>query len=76
MEPIVAIMFMSGIILIITGAGRALSVVRVTRGVVADDRGGTQPLPLHERSEVVTLVWLAVSVYGLFLASAGIIAGR
>jgi hypothetical protein len=76
MEPIVAILFMSGIILTIVGAGRAVAIVRVARGVVADERGGTQPIPLLERSDIATLLWLAVSLYGLLLASAGIIAGR
>ncbi len=76
MDPIVAILFMSGIILTITGAGRATATLRVGRGVVADDRGGTQPVPLRERSDVTALLWLAVSLYGLFLASAGILAGR
>ena len=76
MEPIVAIQLMSGIVLTIVGAGRVVAIVRVERGVVADDRGGTQPIPLLERSDVATLLWLAVSLYGLFLASAGIIASR
>ena len=74
MEPSVAVLFMSGIMLTIVGSGRAWAIVRVTRGVVADDRGGTQPLPLHERSDVATLVWLAVSLYGLILAAAGVLA--
>jgi hypothetical protein len=76
MEPIVAILFMSGIVLTIVGAGRAVAIARVWRGVIADDRGGTQPIPLRERSDIATLLWLAVTFYGLFLASAGIIAGR
>ena len=76
MEPIVAILFMSGIILAITGAGRASAILRVGRGVVADDRGGSQPIPLRQRSEITALLWLAVSLYGLLLASAGVIAGR
>ena len=76
MEPIVAILFMSGIILTIVGAGRAVAIARVGRGVIADDRGGTQPIPLRERTDVARLIWLAVSLYGLFLAAAGIVAGR
>jgi len=57
------------------GAERA----RVPGGVVpfiADDRGGTTPVPLWERPDVARLLWLAVGLYGLFLASAGIINGR
>jgi hypothetical protein len=46
------------------------------RGVIADDRGGTTPAPLRERPDVARLLWLAVGLYGLFLASAGIIYGR
>ena len=76
MEPIVAVLFMSGIILTIVGAGRATAIIRVGRGVVANERGGTQPIPLRERSDIATLAWLAVSAYGLLLASAGILLGR
>jgi hypothetical protein len=75
MEPAVAVLFMSGIILTIVGSGRAVA-IRVGRGVVASDEGGTQPLPIQARPDVARLVWLAVSLYGLFLASAGIILGR
>ena len=76
MEPIVAVLFMSGIILTIVGSGRAVAAIRIGRGVVADERGGTQPIPLRDRSDVATLLWLAVAVYGLVLASAGILLGR
>lgn len=76
MEPVVAILFMSGIILTIVGAGRAVVAARVWRGVVADEGGRAQPIPLRERSDIATLMWLAVALYGLFLASSGILAGR
>ena len=75
MEPVVAVMFMSGIILTIVGSGRAVA-TRVGSGVVASDEGGTQPIPIQERADVVRLVWLAISLYGLFLAAAGVIFGR
>lgn len=75
MEPVVAVLFMSGIILTIVGSGRAIS-IRMGRGVIADDRGGTTPIPLWERPDVARLLWLAVGLYGLFLASAGVIYGR
>jgi hypothetical protein len=75
MEPAVAVLFMSGIILTIVGSGRAVA-TRVGRGVVASDEGGTQPLPIQERPDVARLIWLSVALYGLFLASAGIILGR
>ena len=75
MEPVVAVLFMSGIILTIVGSGRAIA-IRMGRGVIADDRGGTTPAPLRERPDVARLLWLAVGLYGLFLASAGIIYGR
>jgi hypothetical protein len=76
MEPIVAVLFMSGIILTIVGSGRAINLIRVHGRVLLDEPAGSQPLPLHERPDVATLAWLAVAVYGLFLASAGILAGR
>jgi hypothetical protein len=75
MEPAVAVLFMSGIILTIVGSGRAV-VSHAGRGVVASDRGGTQPIPFQERPDIVRLVWLAVALYGLFLAAAGVIFGR
>jgi hypothetical protein len=74
-EPLVAVLFMSGIILTIVGSGRAVA-IRMGRGVIADDRGGTAPIPLRDRPDVARLLWLAVGLYGLFLASAGIIYGR
>jgi hypothetical protein len=74
-EPVVAVLFMSGIILAIVGSGRAIA-IRMGRGVIADDRGGTTPVPFRERPDVARLLWLAVGLYGLFLASAGIIYGR
>ena len=75
MEPAVAVLFMSGIILTIVGSGRAV-VSRVGRGVVANDKGGTQPIPFQERPDVVRLVWLGVALYGLLLAAAGVVFGR
>ena len=75
MEPAVAVLFMSGIILTIVGSGRAV-VSRLGRGVVANDKGGTQPMPFQERPDVVRLVWLGVALYGLFLAAAGVVFGR
>jgi hypothetical protein len=75
MEPAVAVLFMCGIILTIVGSARAVA-TRVGGGVIADDAGGTQPIPLRERSDLARLLWLAIAVYGLFLASAGVILGR
>jgi hypothetical protein len=74
-EPSVAVLFMSGIILSIVGSGRAVA-TRVGRGVVADDRGGTQPIPVRVRPDVARLLWLAIGLYGLFLASSAIAFGR
>jgi len=75
LEPVVAVMFMSGIILAITGSGRALA-IRVGGGVVASDEGGTQPIPLRVRPDVATMLWLAVAIYGLFLAAAAVAVSR
>lgn len=75
MEPAVAVMFMSGIILAIVGSGRAVK-TRVGRGVIAGDDSGTAPIPILERPDIARLVWLAVGLYGLFLASAAVIFGR
>jgi hypothetical protein len=75
MEPAVAVLFMSGIILTIVGSGRAVA-IRVGHGVIAGDDAGTAPIPIHERPDIARLVWLAVSLYGLFLAAAGVIFGR
>jgi len=75
MEPSVAVLFMSGIILTIVGSSRVVA-TRIGRGVIAADDGGTQPIPILDRPDVARLVWLAVGLYGLFLASAGVIFGR
>ncbi len=75
MEPAVAVLFMSGIILTIVGSGRAVA-LRNRFGVIASDKGGTQPVRLSERPDVATLLWLATALYGLVLASAGVIFGR
>ena len=75
MEPVAAVMFMSGIILTIVGSGRALA-IRVAGGAVASDDVGMQPLPLRVRPDVATLLWIAVAIYGLFLAAAAVAVGR
>jgi hypothetical protein len=74
-EPVVAVMFMSGIILTIVGSGRALS-IRVAGGAVASDEIGFEPIPLRVRPDVAALLWLAVAVYGLFLAAAAVAISR
>jgi hypothetical protein len=75
MEPSVAVLFMSGIILTIVGSSRVVA-ARIGRGVIAADDAGTQPIPILDRPDVARIVWLAVGMYGLFLASAGVIFGR
>lgn len=75
MEPVAAVMFMSGIILTIVGAGRAVA-IRVAGGAVASDEVGTQPIPLRIRPDVATLLWAAVAIYGLFLAAAAVAVSR
>jgi hypothetical protein len=74
-EPSVAVLFMSGIMLTIVGSGRAVA-IKTGRGVIADDAGGTQPIWLKVRPDIAQVLWLAVGLYGLFLASAGIAFGR
>jgi hypothetical protein len=74
-EPSVAVLFMSGIILTIVGSGRAVS-IRTSRGVIASDSGGTTPMPMRIRPDVAQLLWLAVGLYGLFLAASGVAFGR
>ena len=75
MEPISAVMFMSGIILAIVGSGRALA-SRGGRAVVSSDEVGTQPFPIRVPPDVATLLWVAVGLYGLFLASAAVALSR
>lgn len=77
MEPVSAVMFMSGIILTIVGSGRAMA-LRVGRAVVASDDVVTrdQPIPFRVRSDVATLLWVAVALYGLFLASTAVAISR
>jgi hypothetical protein len=68
-------MFMSGIILTIVGAGRAVA-MRVAGGAVASDDAQMQPIPLRIRPDIATLLWLAISLYGLFLAAAAVALSR
>jgi hypothetical protein len=74
-EPVAAVMFMSGIILTIVGSGRAVA-IRVAGGAIASDDAGTQPIPLRVRPDVAALLWLAVAIYGLFLAAAAVAVSR
>ena len=75
MEPVAAVMFMSGIILSIVGAGRAVA-MRVAGGAVASDDAPMQLIPLRIRPDVATLLWLAIAIYGLFLAAAAVAVSR
>jgi len=75
MEPVSAVMFMSGIILTIVGSGRAVA-LRLGAGVVASDDAGSQPIPLRVRPDVATMLWVAVALYGLFLASTAVTISR
>ena len=75
MDPVAAVMFMSGIILTIVGSGRAVA-IRVAAGAVASDDSRTQPMPFRVRSDVAALLWLAVAIYGLFLAAAAVAVSR
>jgi hypothetical protein len=75
MEPVVAVMFMSGVILAIVGSGRAVA-TRTGSGVVASDDAGNQPIPLRIRPDVATMLWVVLGIYGMFLAAAAIAVSR
>ena len=75
MEPVVAVMFMSGVILSIVGSGRAVA-SRIASGVVAADDAGNQPIPLRIRPDVATVLWVALGTYGLFLAAVAVALSR
>jgi hypothetical protein len=75
MEPVVAVMFMSGVILAIVGSGRAVA-TRMGSGVVASDDAGNQPIPLRIRPDVATMLWVVLGIYGMFLAAAAIAVSR
>ncbi|HET7168452.1 MAG TPA: hypothetical protein VFI69_04560 [Candidatus Limnocylindrales bacterium] len=61
MTPIAVVLFMTGIVSLIVGAVRAVSALRA----------GTLSRP-----SLPAGAWLAMSLYGLILASAGIVIGR
>ena len=61
MTPIAVVLFMTGIVSLIVGAVRAVSALRT----------GTLSRP-----SLPAGAWLAMSLYGLILASAGIVIGR
>ncbi len=85
MTPIVAFLFMAGVILAIVGAGRGLAAVRAALssdpGVDAnqsnephdDPLGAGRWLSPAARLVLPAVGWSAVSVYGLILAVAGIL---
>jgi hypothetical protein len=75
MEPVVAVMFMSGVILAIVGSSRAVA-TRMGSGVVASDDAGNQPIPLRIRPDVATMLWVVLGIYGMFLAAAAIAVSR
>jgi hypothetical protein len=74
-EPVVAVMFMSGVILTIVGSGRAVA-TRLGSGVVASNDAGDHPIPLRVRPDVATMLWVALGIYGLFLAAAAVAVSR
>jgi hypothetical protein len=74
-EPVVAVMFMSGVILTIVGSGRAVA-TRLGSGVVASDEAGTQPIAIRIPSDVARILWVTLGIYGLFLAAAAIAVSR
>ncbi|MGP1674293.1 MAG: hypothetical protein ACTS8Z_03640 [Candidatus Limnocylindrales bacterium] len=61
MSPIAAVLFMTGVIALLGGAGRL---------VVAYHAGSLQ------RPTLPAAAWLGLSLYGLILASVGIVIGR
>ena len=75
MEPVVAVMFMSGVILTIVGSGRAVA-TRLGSRVVASDDAGDQPIALRIPSDIARMLWVAIGIYGLFLAAAAVAVSR
>ena len=76
MSPIAAVIFMSGVIALLVGSIRAGRAIRTFVTVRADDRPArSQPEP-GVRDALPSAAWLAVSLYGLVLASAGMLLTR
>ena len=74
MSPIAAVIFMSGVIALLVGSIRAGRAIRSLVTVRADDR--PSPPESSVRDALPGAAWLAVSVYGLVLASAAMLLSR
>ena len=74
MSPITAVIFMSGVFALLVGSIRAGRAIRTFVTVRADHRRAA-PEP-SVREALPSAAWLAVSLYGLVLASAGMLLTR
>jgi hypothetical protein len=73
-SAITAVIFMSGVIALLVGSVRAGEAIRALVTVRADDRRA-DPEP-SVRDALPGAAWLAVSLYGLVLASAAMLLTR
>jgi hypothetical protein len=73
-SAITAVIFMSGVIALLVGSVRAGHAIRSIVTVRADDRR-PEPEP-GVRDVLPSAAWLAVSLYGLVLASAAMLLTR
>ena len=87
MTPIAILLFMCGVIVVIVGAGRAFFAARSLAAswfdgpdghasATADQDAARKATRRAIRRSLPAAVWLGVSLYGLVLASVGMMLGR
>jgi hypothetical protein len=75
-SPVIALAFMCGVIALLTGAARGIAAVRTAAATpvpVVDDAVVPAPVVRHW---LPSAGWGAVALYGLVLASAGMLLAR
>jgi hypothetical protein len=74
-SPVIAFVFLCGMIALLTGVGRAIVSARhaAASPVIADDPADPAPVVRHW---LPSIAWGSVALYGLVLASAGLLLAR
>ena len=75
MSPVIALAFLCGMIALLTGAARGITALRaaVTTRVPVEGTGDPEVVVRHW---LPSLAWGSVALYGLVLASAGMLLAR
>ena len=75
MSPVIAIAFLCGMIALLTGAARGIAAVRAAVTTRVQAEGAADP-EVVVRHWLPSIAWGTVALYGLVLASAGMLLTR